>query len=375
MLFFIFKIYQRLKKTYPIPRKRLRQRGFLPALTLSALFFLTAGCALLSPDPPPLRERQASPAAVNSPAPLVRHMLALGTVVTLRAEGEEAAAALDESAARLRALDALFDAANPESDISRLNAAAGGAPVAIALETLRLLEISQAYSARTDGAWDITIGPLSRLWREAIARQSVPDENAVREARALVDWQKLELTPDGHARLLEPGMAVDPGGAAKGLALDEVRRIFAAYHIKNGLISLGESSLCAVGQNPAQKPWQIALRHPRQKPPARLGVLPLTGALLASSGDYEHFFIADGRRYHHIIDPRTGWPTENGIAGAVLVLPDTDPNVGLSSDILSTILFILGGDGAALLPPDASAFLITADGSITALGAPLPLMP
>lgn len=375
MLFFIFKIYQRLKKTCPIPRKKLRQSGFLPALALSALFPLAAGCALLSPDSPPPEERQAAPAAVNSPAPLVRHMLALGTVVTLRAEGEEAAAALDESAARLRALDALFDAANPESDIARLNAAAGGDSIAIAPETRHLLEISQEYSARTGGAWDITIGPLSYLWREAIARQSVPEGKAVQEARALVDWQKLELTPDGHARLLKPGMAVDPGGAAKGLALDEVRRIFSAHHIKNGLISLGESSLCAVGQNPAQKPWQIALRHPRQKPPARLGVLPLTGALLATSGDYEHFFIADGRRYHHIIDPRTGWPAENGTAGAVLALPDTDPSVGLSSDILSTILFILGNDGAALLPPDASALLIAEDGSITVLGAPLPLMP
>ena len=204
MLFFIFKIYQRLKKTYPIPRKRLRQSGFLPALALSALFPLAAGCALFSPDPPPPGERQVAPAAVNSPAPLVRNMLALGTVVTLRAEGEEAAAALDESAARLHALDALFDAANPESDIARLNAAAGGDPVPIAPETRHLLEISQEYSARTGGAWDITIGPLSYLWREAIARQSVPEGKAVQEARALVDWQKLELTPDGHARLLKP---------------------------------------------------------------------------------------------------------------------------------------------------------------------------
>ena len=199
MLFFIFKIYQRLKKTCPIPRKKLRQSGFLPALALSALFPLAAGCALLSPDSPPPGERQAAPAAVNSPAPLVRNMLALGTVVTLRAEGKEAAAALDESTARLHVLDALFDAANPESDIARLNAAAGGDPVAIAPETRRLLEISQEYSARTGGAWDITIGPLSYLWREAIARQSVPEEKAVQEARALVDWQKLELTPDGHA--------------------------------------------------------------------------------------------------------------------------------------------------------------------------------
>lgn len=320
----------------------------------------------------PLAESDA--ASANDPAaPRVRHLLALGTVVTLRAEGEGAAAALDESAARLRALDALFDADRPTSDIARLNAAAGGAPIPIAPETHRLLAHAQAYAAQTAGAWDITIGPLSRLWRKATAEECVPNGDEIEAARTLVDWRKLELTPEGHARLAAPGMSLDPGGAVKGLALDEVRRIFATHHIENGLISLGESTLCAIGESPAHRPWQIALRHPRQAPPARLGVLSLTGAVLSTSGDYEHFFIAEGRRYHHLIDPRTGWPADTGVVGAVLSLPSADPDAGLASDLLSTALFLLGEDGAALLPDGASALLIAADGTVTALGTPLSL--
>lgn len=373
--------------------KRLSvQAGIFPCALL-ALCLALSGCTPDTPSaenartesddasasaPADGRQERSRPspdaASANDPtAPRVRHLLALGTVVTLRAEGEGAAAALDESAARLHALDALFDADRPTSDIARLNAAAGGAPIPIAPETHRLLTNAQAYAAQTAGAWDITIGPLSRLWRKAIAEGHVPKDDEIEAARALVDWRKLELTPEDHARLAAPGMAIDPGGAVKGLALDEVRRIFAAHHIENGLISLGESTLCAIGESPAHRPWQIALRHPRQAPPARLGVLSLTGAVLSTSGDYEHFFIAEGRHYHHLIDPRTGWPAETGVASAVLTLPSAAPDAGLSSDLLSTALFLLGSDGASLLPDGASALLIAADGTVTALGTPLPL--
>lgn len=373
--------------------KRLSvQAGIFPCALL-ALCLALSGCTPDTPSaenartesddasasaPADGRQERSRPspdaASANDPtAPRVRHLLALGTVITLRAEGEGAAAALDESAARLHALDALFDADRPTSDIARLNAAAGGAPIPIAPETHRLLMHAQAYAAQTVGAWDITIGPLSRLWRKAIAEERVPKDDEIEAARALVDWRKLELTPEDHARLVAPGMAIDPGGAVKGLALDEVRRIFAAHHIENGLISLGESTLCAIGESPAHRPWQIALRHPRQAPPARLGVLSLTGAVLSTSGDYEHFFIAEGRRYHHLIDPRTGWPAETGVASAVLTLPSAAPDAGLSSDLLSTALFLLGSDGASLLPDGASALLIAADGTVTALGTPLPL--
>ena len=130
-----------------------------------------------------------------------------------------------------------------------------------------------------------------------------------------------------------------------------------------------------MGEKTSGRPWQIALRHPRREPSEPLGVLSLSNALLAVSGDYEHFFAADGRRYHHIIDPRTGWPVENGVAEVVLCLPPEDPEAGLNADILSTALFVLGEDGVSLLPDGASALFVNADGTITAYGVPLSVTP
>ena len=349
---------------------------------LIALLLCTGGCAPLSAAleeqksvaPSPSRPKAAETAesgAASSRA--VRRAIACGTVITLEAAGPEAEDALDETLARLHALDALLDAENPASDIARLNAAAGRESVPIAPETQRLLSRSKKYAAQTKGAWDITVGPLTQLWRDALARRVVPQKADVEAARIHVDWQQLDLT-DGHA-YLPAGMAIDPGGALKGLAIDEARRIFTAHHIESGLISLGTSSLCAVGGKTPGRPWQIALRHPREEAAERLGVLSLANALLAVSGDYEHFFAADGRRYHHIIDPRTGWPVENGVAEVVLCLPPEDPEAGLNADILSTALFVLGEDGVSLLPDGASALFVNADGTITAYGVPLSVTP
>lgn len=353
------------------------------------LLFAIGGCTKESAAPTEISRDAPSAAKDAADAPTASHSksapralrrtIALGTVVTLEASGAEAEAALTETIARLRELDALLNAENPSSDIARINAAAGKAPVPIAPETERLLSRSVLYSDRTGGAWDITIGPLSRLWRDALARETVPEAAAVEAARARVDWRRLEVA-GGHAYLSAAGMIIDPGGALKGLAIDEARRIFAAHRIESGLISLGTSSLCAMGEKTPGRPWQIALRHPRQDAAPPLGVLALSHALLTVSGDYEHFFSAKGRRYHHIIDPRTGYPTENGVAEIVLTLSPEDPDAGLTADILSTALFVLGEDGTALsapslLPDGASLLFIAPDGTITPHGAPLPLAP
>lgn len=306
--------------------------------------------------------------------PRVQSGLVLHTVVSLTAHGDAAGIALAESMARLEELEKIFDPENPASDIARLNAAAGGAPIPISADTYRLLRLSQEYSARTEGAWDITIGPLSRLWREALRQGAPPDPAAVAAARQLVDWRQLYLAPDGSASLLKEGMAIDPGGALKGLALDEVRRIFARHHIEHGLVNLGRSSLWGVGVNGRGEPWQIALRHPRLEPPARLGVVALRGAVLSTSGDYEQFFLAGGQRFHHLIDPRSGWPAA-GSASVTVALSAEDPDAGLTADILSTALLVMGEPGAALLPSGASAIFAAPDGSVRCLGAPLTLSP
>ncbi len=307
-------------------------RWFLLPLCCCLLLTLT-GCG----QPPP-------------PRTAARSLIVMHTVAALMAEGPGAEAAVAESVTRLKELELRLDGSQPASDVARLNAAAGKEPVTLSPEVYHLLEVSQEISARTEGAWDVTIGPVARLWQEAFRKKELPDNEAVARAQALTDWQKLQLLPNGQAFLTEPGMAVDLGGAAKGLALDEVRRIYARHGVKSGLISLGESTLYALGKKADGSRWQIALRHPRQAPPARLGLLKLWNEALSSSGDYERFLDVAGSRFHHILHPGTGWPVMNGVTAASFLMDGSHPDACLISDIMSTALFVLGPErGLALL--------------------------
>ena len=273
---------------------------------------------------------------------------AMGATLRLKAEGTGAAEAVAESAARAKELESLCGTKNPDSDVSRLNAMAGQGYVPLHDEVYHMLEVAQQYAALSDGAFDVTIGPLSRLWREARKAERVPAPEEVAAARKLVGWEMLHLRPENRSAFLAlPGMAIDLGGLAKGFVLDEARRIYQAHGVENGLIDFGSSSICALGHNPEGEPWNIGLRHPRREKDSELmAVLPLSGAMMSTSGDYErrHYFLQDGRRYHHIIDPRTGYPTGDEAVSATVTLQDDAPDAGLVADILSTASFVMGAE-------------------------------
>ncbi len=275
----------------------------------------------------------------------------MDTVVQLSATGQEAQAAVDESLARLHELEATLSPYVPGSDAERLAQAAGtGEWVPVSSEMYRLLSLSQRISALSGGAWDVTIGPLTRLWGIGMEKARVPSEEEVAAARGLVDWRQLELDEDKQsARLLQPGMRLDLGGIAKGLAVDEVRRIYAAHEIESGLINFGSSSLYAVGKSERGQRWHIGIRHPRSQDEGQpLAVLGLSGEALSTSGDYEHFFEQEGVRYHHILDARTGKPAglgqppEQQPMSVTVVVAGTNPDAGLLADVLTTTAFVLG---------------------------------
>ena len=213
-----------------------------------------------------------------------------------------------------------------------------------------MLEAAQDWAARTDGAFDVTAGPLVALWGIGTDRARVPAPEEIAAARSHVGWQRLELAGDGQrARLRSPGMAIDLGSIAKGYALDAVRAIYAAHGVKRGMISLGGSSLYALGKNEHGDDWRIGIRAPRgETAQDYLGILPISDVALSSSGDYERYFEQDGQRYHHILDPRTGAPASSGLYGVTVIL--RGDHAGMMSDLLTTALFVLGEEkGRALL--------------------------
>jgi len=276
----------------------------------------------------------------------------MDTVVTLSASGPEAKAAVDESFQRLAELEAMASSNAENSDAAKLQAAAGREYVKLHPEIYHMLEVSQEYSRLSGGAWDVTLGPLIELWGIGTEHERLPEPEEIEAARKRTGWQHLKLRPEDQSALLElPGMAVDFGGIAKGMAIDEVRRIYAKHGIQNGLINLGASSIYGLGRNKDGKPWNVGIKHPRRdEKDTYLGVVSLENTVLSTSGDYERCFFADGRRYHHIIDPQTGYPAERGAMSDTVIVDGSMPDSGMISDLLTTAVFVLG-------PEQGRAFL------------------
>ena len=307
--------------------------------------------------------------------------IVMGTVarLTVRAHEITSQAALRDGFAVLAQTERDADGAA----IADLEAAAGtGAWTKISPSLYETLIRAQEIARRSNGAFDVTAGALTELWERARAEKLPPSPEEVAEARAHVGYESLELQSIGvgghityEARLLRTGMKIDRGALIKGLALDGIRSTWQNADIKNALADLGTSSILGMGVNEAGEPWQIGIRNPRgERAGDALAVLPLSDEVLSASGDDERFFLYEGRRYHHLIDPRTGYPADTGLASVVVTLPLSaedlpawQGHMGLLSDMLSTAVFVLGAEeGRKLLAdvPPALVILIGTDGKL-----------
>ena len=239
------------------------------------------------------------------------------------------------------------------------------------------LSLAQEIAHRSEGAFDVTAGTLTQLWERARAEKLPPSAEAVMEARVHVGYEALELRTmeeNGQtkyeARLMKAGMKFDRGALIKGLALDGIRNSWQSADVTDALADLGTSSILGMGVNEEGAPWQIGIRNPRGVERSDLlSVVPLSNEVLSSSGDDERFFMYEGRRWHHLIDPRTGYPAQTGLASVTVVLPMDEEawqgHMGALSDMLSTAIFVLGAEeGKKLLAdfPDARLILIDTDG-------------
>ncbi len=255
----------------------------------------------------------------------------------------------------------------PDSPLGRLNANAGGSPVPIPSSLEALLRRSVDIAAHTDGAFDPTWAALWGLWD--FETRVVPAPQAVATASAKVGWKRLEIAP-GTARLTQPGMAVGLGGIAKGWALDRAAAALRAAGRRDFLLVAGGQVYA--GGTKDGRPWQVGVREPRGAPDETFATLAASDASVSTSGDYERSCIADGVRYHHILDPRTGWPSR-GAWSATVVSPDAT-----LADALSTALMVLGPEaGLAALSrfPGTEALNVDSSGKVHATaGLPVVVM-
>lgn len=301
-----------------------------------------------------------------------REATAMGTRIRLAicpgaAGATEAQAATEASLEEFKRLEALWTTWSKDSDISRANANAGKAPVTVSPETFEVLTRANAGSALSNGLFDVTFAPLGELWKFDHAPEShvevklerVPTAAEVRVRRALVDWHQLKLDPLARTVLLmKEGMSLHLGGIGKGAAVDRVVALLRARGFKDFTVQAGGDLFCA-GKN-GERPWRVGIAHPREK--GRIvGSLDVIDAAFSTSGDYERFTIIDGVRYHHIIDPRTGYPATASQSVTVLAPSATD------AEILTKTAFILGDEEglAALARAQARGVIINAAGTMS----------
>jgi len=268
----------------------------------------------------------------------------MDTPMQLNAYGSKAKNAVDESEKRVEDINNMASPTIATSDVSKINNAAGKSYVKVHPEIIKMLVASQKYSKISNGVWDITVGPLVNLWGIGTDKAKKPSDVNIKTKLPLIGYNKVNINEkDNSAMLMQPGMAIDLGGIAKGFAADEVDKVYKKFDIKNGLINLGSSSIYGVGKDGKGTPWSIGIKHPRSDAADNyLGIIKITNQGISTSGDYQRFFIQNGKRYHHILNPSTGYPVDNGVMCVTVVIDGSVPNNGMLADILSLTVFGLG---------------------------------
>jgi thiamine biosynthesis lipoprotein len=261
------------------------------------------------------------------------HMGVDARLVVYAPDRPAAEAACSAAFARIAALDSIMSDYRVNSELTRLSARSGGPPVRISPDLFRVLQRAQTVSRYSHGAFDVTVGPLVALWRQARKSGVLPDPAALAEARQRVGWRKLRLDARARtAQLMVPGMKLDLGGIAKGYADDEAQRVLRQHGITRALVEMG-GDIVVSGPPPGTDGWTI--RVPNAGDNRGPADLHFAHRAISTSGDTEQFVVIGDRRYSHVVDPRTGQALTNRVQ-VTLIAPD-----GLASDPLSTALTLL----------------------------------
>lgn len=284
----------------------------------------------------------------------------MGTWVEITAEGTDTATLRQATDAAYREMTRLSDMMNhynPDSVVSAINRAAGARPVAVPPELMTVLRMAQDVSEKTGGAFDVTVGSLSG-WRFRPDGPRRPPRQQIAAQLPNVNWRGLRLDATASTAFLERrGARIDLGGIAKLYILDAGMRTLAVHGIGHAMINGGGD--VAVRGTTRGRPWRIGIRDPRA-PQQLLGVVEATRGFVVSSGDYERYFVMDGRRYHHILDPHTGYPAQ-GPHGATLVAERLELVNGYGTAIM--VLGMAAGKRLIADMPGLDGLIVDNDGS------------
>lgn len=234
-----------------------------------------------------------------------------------------------------------------DSEVAQINArCAKGESVAMSEDFYNWTKVSLDLAERSGGAFDPTIGNLTRLWNIEGENPVVPEKNKIDETLAHVGYRYINIEDEDRGISMEQGCTLDLGAVGKGIGCDVIRDYLEQQQDVSGAVIAVGGSILAYGDKPDGTDWNVAIQDPEKEDGEYMGVLSLPGTVCVStSGDYEKYFVQDGKRYHHILDPSTGYPSESGLSSVTVVCPDEgewENYAGLLSDGLCTACFVLG---------------------------------
>ncbi|MBI5236749.1 MAG: FAD:protein FMN transferase [Deltaproteobacteria bacterium] len=286
----------------------------------------------------------------------------MGTIVeiTVMDETTESDKAVTAAFAEIKRLEALFSSYMPTSDVSMVSRNAGIGPVKVSPEVIEVVEAALTVAELSSGAFDPTIGSLAPLWGFSAESGRAPKREEVDKLLPLVNYRKVTIDKAAQTiGLKERGMTLNLGGIAKGYIVGKAARSLQENGVRRGIIKAG-GDMTIFQNTGSEKPMTIGIQHPRESGKL-LGEAFVVNGAVATSGDYERYFMAGDKRYHHIIDPKTGFPATLTQSATIIA---KDP---VTADGLSTAVFVMGPDaGMALIEklPDTEAVIVDASGRV-----------
>lgn len=266
----------------------------------------------------------------------------LDTLITLKVYGSDSEKVAQKCIDEIKDIDNKMSPTKENSEIVNINKNSGKQFVKVSDDTFKVIESAYNYSKLTDRFFDPTIAPIVNLWGIGTEHQKVPSQNEINNKLKLVNYKDIKIDNKNKAIKLEKeNQGMDLGGIAKGYSADKVKQVLIRNGIKKAFINLG-GNIYALGTNPEGNEWRIGIQNPfknSQDQQNYIGIVKVKDKSVVTSGDYERFFERNGKRYHHIFNTRTGYPSQNEIKSVTII-----SDKSIDGDALSTSAFVLGLD-------------------------------
>lgn len=269
--------------------------------------------------------------------PLSKTEYFMGTVVTVTLYDNKDEKIINKAFEEVKKIEQLVSINMDGTELDEVNNNAGIKAVKVSDDTYNIIKKGLEYSNLTDGSFDITIGPIVKLWSIGLPEAKVPTSNEINDKLQYINYKDVELNDSEKTVFLKkPGMIIDLGAIAKGYTADVIANILKEEGVNKAIIDLG-GNIYALGEKSENTPWKIGIQNPDQSRGEIIGSITVQNKSIVTSGIYERFIEENGKKYHHILSPKTGYPYDNDIAGVTII-----SDKSIDGDALSTSVFSMG---------------------------------